>query len=128
LFTCDPSQENLQDSVLSEEIGAKVLHKRGISGDWNGEVVSILFTCLHVDQDAEVTTLNSTVTAYLQTMHKGWLEDNNITWIYGDAVIRVVQGTYQDNYLQKYISDIQGETLEDTVTNVELLKRISRLN
>lgn len=128
MFTCNAFQDEKEDKVLSKKLNAKVLHRRGISGDSNNEVVSVLFTCLHVDQDAEITTLNSAATSYLLTMHSGWLENNNITWIYGDAIIRVVQGTYQDNYLKKYISDVQGETLYDTVTNVELLKRISGLN
>ena len=43
-------------------------------------------------------------------------------------VLRVFLGGKEESFLDKYIKDAQGETLEDTVTNVELLRRITRLS
>ena len=127
-YVLTSDERELQDELVVESINPKVIHIRSVSGTPDGEIITQIYTCKYRDDEADFTDMNSCATAFLSTTFPKWCKDNNIHLIYGDMVLRVFLGGKEEFFLDKYIKDAQGETLEDTVTNLELLRRITRLS
>ena len=112
----------LQDELVAEQINAKLLHKRGVTGTHDGEILTEIYTCKYRDDVAELTDMNSCATAYLSTSHSKWVKDNSIHIIYGEMVIRVFHGGYENIFLDRYIDEVQGHDISETLSNMGILK------